>query len=102
LTDLSPVDSDALFELAARMGYREVAKAAGAVILEPIMKMGYYTEENMGDIVGDINRRSQVNDMGDSSAKTIKQRCYQNGYTTLRTFHLVDKLYGIFTLRKPF
>jgi elongation factor G len=41
LTDGSfhPVDSDALsFEL-ARMGYREVAKAAGAVILEPIMKM---------------------------------------------------------------
>jgi elongation factor G len=41
LTDGSfhPVDSDALsFEL-ARMGYIEVAKAAGAVILEPIMKM---------------------------------------------------------------
>ena len=63
-----PVDSDALsFELAARMGYREVAKAAGAVILEPIMKMEVITpEENMGDIVGDINRRrGQVNDMGD-------------------------------------
>jgi elongation factor G len=42
------------FEL-ARMGYREVAKAAGAVILEPIMKMEVITpEENMGDIVGDI------------------------------------------------
>jgi hypothetical protein len=37
------------------MGYREVAKAAGAVILEPIMKMEVITpEENMGDIVGDI------------------------------------------------
>ena len=62
-----PVDSDALsFELAAKMGYKEVAKAAGAVILEPIMKIEVITpEENMGDIVGDLNRRrGQVNDMG--------------------------------------
>jgi len=88
-----PVDSDALsFELAARMGYREVAKAAGAVILEPIMKMEVITpEENMGDIVGDINRRrGQVNDMGDrNGAKTIKADVPLSemfGYvTTLRT-----------------
>ena len=88
-----PVDSDALsFELAARMGYREVAKAAGAVILEPIMKMEVITpEENMGDIVGDINRRrGQVNDMGDrAGAKTIKANVPLSemfGYvTTLRT-----------------
>ena len=95
LTDGSfhPVDSDALsFELAARMGYREVAKAAGAVILEPIMKMEVITpEENMGDIVGDINRRrGQVNDMGDrNGAKTIKADVPLSemfGYvTTLRT-----------------
>jgi elongation factor G len=38
------------------------------------MKMESITpEENMGDIVGDINRRGQVNDMGDrAGAKTIK------------------------------
>ncbi len=88
-----PVDSDALsFELAARMGYREVAKAAGAIVLEPIMKMEVITpEENMGDIVGDINRRrGQVNDMGDrNGAKTIKADVPLSemfGYvTTLRT-----------------
>ena len=95
LTDGSfhPVDSDALsFELAARMGYREVAKAAGAIVLEPIMKMEVITpEENMGDIVGDINRRrGQVNDMGDrAGAKTIKADVPLSemfGYvTTLRT-----------------
>jgi elongation factor G len=95
LTDGSfhPVDSDALsFELAARMGYREVAKAAGAIVLEPIMKMEVITpEENMGDIVGDINRRrGQVNDMGDrNGAKTIKADVPLSemfGYvTTLRT-----------------
>ena len=88
-----PVDSDALsFELAAKMGYKEVAKAAGAVILEPIMKIEVITpEENMGDIVGDLNRRrGQVNDMGDrAGAKTIKASVPLSemfGYvTTLRT-----------------
>jgi elongation factor G len=72
------------------MGYREVAKAAGA-ILEPIMKRVITPEENMGDIVGDINRRrGQVNDMGDrAGAKTIKADVPLSemfGYvTTLRT-----------------
>jgi elongation factor G len=87
------VDSDALsFELAAKLGYKEVAKAAGAVILEPIMKIEVITpEENMGDIVGDLNRRrGQVNDMGDrNGAKTIKASVPLSemfGYvTTLRT-----------------
>ena len=39
-----PVDSDALsFELAAKLGYKAAAKAAGAVIMEPIMKMDVVT-----------------------------------------------------------
>jgi len=87
------VDSDALsFELAARMGYKACAKAAGAVILEPIMKMDIVTpEENMGDIVGDLNRRrGQVNAMDDrAGAKVVKADVPLSelfGYvTTLRT-----------------
>ena len=71
-----PVDSDALsFELAAKMGYKAAAKAARAVILEPIMKLEVLTpEENMGDIVGDLNRRrGQVTNMDDrAGAKVIK------------------------------
>jgi elongation factor G len=70
------------------MGYREVAKAAGAVILEPIMKMEVITpEENMGDIVGDINRRrGQVNDMGDrAGAKTKADVPLSEMFDTLRT-----------------
>jgi len=53
------VDSDALsFELAAKMGYRSAAKAAGAQLLEPIMKLEVITpEEHMGDVIGDLNRR---------------------------------------------
>ena len=95
LTDGSfhAVDSDALsFELAARMGYKACAKAAGAVILEPIMKMDVVTpEENMGDIVGDLNRRrGQVNAMDDrAGAKVVKADVPLSelfGYvTTLRT-----------------
>ena len=71
-----PVDSDALsFELAAKMGYKAAGKAAGAIIMEPIMKIEVLTpEENMGDIVGDLNRRrGVVTNMDDrAGAKVIK------------------------------
>ncbi|CAM3289342.1 elongation factor G [Aequorivita lipolytica] len=88
-----PVDSDALsFELAAKIGFKEVAKKAGAVILEPIMKLEVITpEENMGDIVGDLNRRrGTISNMGDrAGAKVIKGEVPLSemfGYvTTLRT-----------------
>ena len=70
------VDSDSLsFELAAKLGYKEAAKAARAVLMEPVMKLEVLTpEENMGDIVGDLNRRrGQVNDMNDrAGSKVIK------------------------------
>ncbi len=88
-----PVDSDMLsFELAAKLGYKEAAKASGAVIMEPIMKLEVVTpEENMGDIVGDLNRRrGQVNSMDDrAGAKVVKANVPLSemfGYvTTLRT-----------------
>ena len=71
-----PVDSDQLsFELAAKMGYKAAAKQARAVIMEPIMKLEVLTpEENMGDIVGDLNRRrGQVSDMSDrAGSKVVK------------------------------
>ena len=87
------VDSDQLsFELAAKLGYKAAAKAAGAVIMEPIMKLEVVTpEENMGDIVGDLNRRrGQVSDMSDrAGSKVVKATVPLSemfGYvTTLRT-----------------
>ncbi|WP_273565939.1 elongation factor G [Maribacter halichondriae] len=70
------VDSDSLsFELAAKMGYKEAAKKAKAVLMEPIMKIEVLTpEENMGDIVGDLNRRrGTISNMSDrAGAKVIK------------------------------
>ena len=87
------VDSDQLsFELAAKLGFRHVAKKAGAVLLEPMMKLEIVTpEESMGSIVGDLNRRrGQVNNMDDrAGAKVIKAKVPLSemfGYvTTLRT-----------------
>ncbi|MGV3631397.1 MAG: elongation factor G [Bacteroidota bacterium] len=53
------VDSDSLsFEICAKMAYREAVKKCKPILLEPIMKLEVVTpEENMGDIVGDLNRR---------------------------------------------
>ncbi|MFT7101475.1 MAG: elongation factor G [Bacteroidia bacterium] len=53
------VDSDALsFEICAQIGYKESVRKAGPVLLEPIMKVEVVTpEENMGDVMGDLNRR---------------------------------------------
>jgi elongation factor G len=53
------VDSDALsFEICARSAYREALPKCKPVLLEPIMKIEILTpEENMGDVIGDMNRR---------------------------------------------
>ncbi len=88
-----PVDSDALsFELAAKMAYREALPKANPVLLEPIMKVEVLTpEENMGDIVGDLNRRRGIMEgMGDrAGSKVIKAKVPLSemfGYVTaLRT-----------------
>ena len=70
------VDSDSLsFEVAARMAYKTALKKAGPVLLEPIMKLEVVCpEENMGDIVGDLNRRrGMVKGMDDrNGAKVVK------------------------------
>ena len=88
-----PVDSDSLsFEVAAKLAYRSALPKAQPVILEPIMKLEVVTpEENMGDVVGDINRRrGMVEGMDDrAGAKVIKAKVPLSemfGYVTdLRT-----------------
>jgi len=60
------VDSDALsFEIAARTAFREALPKCKPVLLEPIMKIEVLTpEQNMGDVVGDLNkRRGQIEGM---------------------------------------
>ena len=53
------VDSDSMsFELCAKQGYREAARKAKPVLLEPIMKVEVLTpDQYMGDVTGDLNRR---------------------------------------------
>ena len=70
------VDSDALsFELCAKIAFKEALPKANPVLLEPMMKIEVVTpEENMGDIVGDLNRRrAVVRGMDDKNgAKVVK------------------------------
>ena len=72
-----PVDSDQLsFEIAAQMAYKAVCAQAKPVLMEPIMKLEVVTpEENMGDVIGDLNkRRGQVEGMDEarSGARVVK------------------------------
>ncbi len=72
-----PVDSDQLsFEIAAVQAYKNACAKAGPVLLEPVMKLEVVTpEENMGDVIGDLNkRRGQVEGMENSrsGARIVK------------------------------
>ncbi|MCH1473150.1 MAG: elongation factor G [Bacteroidia bacterium] len=88
-----PVDSDSLsFETAAKFAFREASKKANPVILEPIMKLEVITpEENMGDVIGDLNRRrGQMQGMtekgGAQVVKALVPLSMMFGYVTdLRT-----------------
>ena len=72
-----PIDSDQLsFEIAAINAYKNACVKAGPVLMEPIMKLEVVTpEENMGDVIGDLNkRRGQVEGMDEtrSGARIIR------------------------------
>ena len=89
-----PVDSDQLsFEIAALQAYKNACAQAGPVLMEPLMKLEVVTpEENMGDVIGDLNkRRGQVEGMESSrsGARVVKAKvplAEMFGYVTaLRT-----------------
>ena len=89
-----PVDSDQLsFEIAAMQAYKSACAQAKPVLMEPIMKLEVVTpEENMGDVIGDLNkRRGQVEGMDEarSGARVVKAQVPLSemfGYVTaLRT-----------------
>ncbi len=72
-----PVDSDQLsFELAAHNAFKNACPKAKPVLMEPIMKVEVVTpEENMGDVIGDLNkRRGMVQGMDEarSGARIVK------------------------------
>jgi elongation factor G len=73
------VDSDQLsFEICAQIAFKTACAKAKPILLEPIMKMEVVTpEENMGDVIGDLNkRRGQVEGMESSrtGARIVKAK----------------------------
>ena len=72
------VDSDSMsFELCAKQGFREAARKAKPVLLEPIMKVEVITpDQYMGDVTGDLNRRRGMLEGMDSrnNAQVIKAK----------------------------
>ncbi len=89
-----PVDSDQLsFEICAIQAYKKACEKAGPVLMEPMMKLEVVTpEENMGDVIGDLNkRRGQVEGMestrsGSRVVKAMVPLAEMFGYVTaLRT-----------------
>ena len=89
-----PVDSDQLsYEICAQIAFKNACAKAKPVLLEPIMKVEVVTpEENMGDVIGDLNkRRGQVEGMetSRSGARVVKAKvplAEMFGYVTaLRT-----------------
>ncbi|MCL2415092.1 MAG: elongation factor G [Bacteroidales bacterium] len=87
------VDSDALsFELCARIGFKEAARKANSILLEPIMSVEVETPDaNVGDVTGDLNRRRGVLEgvdakFGGQSVKAKVPLAEMFGYvTSLRT-----------------
>ena len=87
------IDSDAFsFEIAARLAFREACQKSKTILLEPIMKLEVVTpEENLGDVLGDLNRRRGIteNVSSKSGIQVVKARvplAEMFGYVTdLRT-----------------
>ncbi len=71
---MHPVNSkDIAFQVAGRESFREAFKAAGPVLLEPIMDLRIIVPESMmGDILGDLNtRRARVQGMDTEGSKSV-------------------------------
>jgi len=87
------VDSDALsFELCAKIGFKEAARKANSILLEPVMSVEVETPDaNVGDVTGDLNRRRGVLEgvdakFGGQSVKAKVPLAEMFGYVTaLRT-----------------
>ena len=80
--------SEMAFKIAGSMAFKEGAKKAGAVILEPIMKVEVTVpEEYMGDVIGDINsRRGRMEGME-----------AQNGAQIIKAFVPLSEMFGYAT-----
>ncbi len=91
LTDGSfhPVDSDALsFEAAAHIAFKEAGQKAGAILMEPVMRVEIHCpDEYLGDVTGDLNKkrsilREVIADIGFQTIKADVPLAEMFGYIT--------------------
>ena len=102
------VDSDAMsFELCAKQGFREAARKAKPVLLEPIMKVEVITpDQYMGDVTGDLNRRrgmlegmdTRAGAAGDQSKSSTERNVWLCNATAFTVFRPCIFYHGIFSL----
>ncbi len=69
--------SEMAFKIAGSMALQEAAKRAGAVLLEPVMKVEIVVmDEYMGDVIGDINaRRGRIEEMEPRGVSQVIHGC---------------------------
>ena len=80
--------SDMAFKIAASMAFREAAKKAGPILLEPIFKVEVQAPENyMGDDIGDISSRRGK----------IEGTDIRNGLASIRAFVPLSEMFGYAT-----
>ena len=99
--------SEMAFKIAASMGFKEGARKAAPVLLEPIMKVEIVTpEEYMGDIMGDFNsRRGRIEGMEAKSRRSINSRtctafgdvrlCHRDSFDLTRESNLCDAFFAL-------
>ncbi len=80
--------SDMAFKIAASMAFREAAKKAGPVLLEPVFKVEVQAPENyMGDVIGDLSSRRGK----------IEGTDIRNGIASIRAFVPLSEMFGYAT-----
>ena len=80
--------SDMAFKIAASMAFREAAKKAGPILLEPVFKVEVQAPENyMGDVIGDLSSRRGK----------IEGTDIRNGIASIRAFVPLSEMFGYAT-----
>lgn len=71
-----PVDSSAVaFEIAAKSGYRQTIPKASPQLMEPVMKVDVFASEDyVGDVIGDLNRRRGIIKSQEPSTISVRIR----------------------------
>ncbi|WP_185851407.1 elongation factor G [Blattabacterium cuenoti] len=97
-----PVDSDQLsFEIAGKLGFKKAAKKTKPILLEPIMKLEVIIpEENMGDIIGDLNRRRGI--VQNMINRSSSHHTNNNNIKVIQALVPLSEIFGYVTTLRTF